>query len=108
MVRHEAFDDIGVTTKKIVFNVYNANDFNTMFNVRFRPKQKGVGDQTLKSFTLKPGMNSIVVDNVFALSWQKRKGVEFMYFTTGIVENKETQFDRLNNIYLVDFSIYEV
>ncbi|MBR2448841.1 MAG: DUF4091 domain-containing protein [Clostridia bacterium] len=108
VVRHEAFDDIGVTTKKIVFNVYNANDFNTMFNVRFRPKQKGVGDQTLKSFTLKPGMNSIVVDNVFALSWQKRKGVEFMYFTTGIVENKETQFDRLNNIYLVDFSIYEV
>ena len=109
-VTHSAFDQIGTNTKKLVFNIYNANDFETMFNIRFRPKKSGVGDQTLKSFTLKPGMNSIVVDNVFALSWQKRQGVKFMYFTTGIDDGiiNGSQFDRLNNIYFVDFSIYEV
>ncbi len=92
---------IGSTTDKLVLRFYNDQSTEVRFRLAFEYGSDAGIYSTYTDIYLTPGINTIVIENLYGVKWSKMKYINSIRFTIG-----QTGDDPFGGVYLVDMTIY--
>lgn len=95
---------IGKNTDKLVLRFYNAQPEGKEIRFRLAFEYGSELDiySTYTDIMMSPGMNTVVIENLYGVKWSRMKYINSIRFTIG-----QTGDDPVGDLYFVDMTIYD-